>query len=103
MGELSSGVQGLMNALGGSCIPIHNLRVGCCYRYNGTGDLFSKPFVFRVIEDRFDDYLICINETFETSLEKSFEFIDAVNDGIIEYLGIPEDIGIEIIDKEEHE
>lgn len=90
--DLSSGMQNLMDVIDGCCDPIQNLIEGYFYRYNGTGDLFSKTFIFRVLEDRFDDYLILVNGTFETFLEKDFEFVDAVDAGIIEYLGSAEDM-----------
>ena len=87
-------MQNLMNEIDGHKEPIHSLRIGYCYRYNGSDNLFSKTFIFRVVEDRFDNYLILVNELFATNLEKDFDLIDAVHDGVIEYLGSPDDIGL---------
>ena len=69
--------------------PIHNLEVGITYQYlTGSSDMFSKSFTFVVIDDCEDYYLIDIEGQYETPLAKTFEFIEAVNEGKIIRLGI---------------
>jgi len=65
------------------------------YQYNGTGDLFSKTFAFKVVDDLPEHYTILVEEQFETVLEKTFELIDAINDGTIFKLGTAEEIGLD--------
>lgn len=63
--------------------PIQNMEVGCHYQYLNNGDLFSKSFIFEVLKDIDDYYLILIEGQIEHQLHKSFELIDSINQGNI--------------------
>ena len=91
MKEDIKGFSDLAKAIGSNenLQPIHNLIVGSTYQYlTGSSDMFSKSFSFKVIEDCEDYYLINIEGQYETPMSKSFEFIEAVNEGKIINLGI---------------
>lgn len=69
--------------------PVHNLEVGIYYQYlTAEEDMFSKSFVFMVIEDTDDYYMINIEKQYETPLAKTFELVEAINTGKIIRLGI---------------
>ena len=78
--------------------PIWKLEEDTYYQYNGNGDLFSKTFMFRVVKDTPEKYFISIEEQFNTILEKTYEFIDAINEGTIFKLGTAEELGLENFD-----
>ena len=71
-----------------SISPIQNLEVGVFYYYKSSDeDMFSKSFVFEVLEDNHDHYTIEIEKQFKTILNKDFDLIEAVNYGKIRRLG----------------
>jgi len=80
--------------------PCWRLEEDICYQYNSNGDLFSKTFMFRILEDRHEDYLITVEEQFETPLLKTYELINAINDGAIIKLGTREELGLDFDMKE---
>jgi len=73
--------------------PCWRLEKDMCYQYNSNGDLFSKSFMFRILEDRPEDYLIIIEEQFETPLLKSYDLIISINEGNIFKLGTLKELG----------
>lgn len=67
--------------------PCWQLELDRIYIYHGNGELFSRTFAFEVLEDNPTEYLILIESQFKTPLEKTYELIDAINDGTIEDKG----------------
>jgi len=67
--------------------PCWQLELDRIYIYHGNGDLFSRTFAFEVLEDNPTEYLILVETQFKTPLEKTYELIDAINDGTIEDKG----------------
>lgn len=63
--------------------PIMDLQVGGFYRYNAEETPFSKPFIFEVIEDNNKHYVIRIQNSFESVLEKDFKLLEAFEDKTI--------------------
>ena len=72
-----------------NCEPINNLEVGIFYQYlTAEEDMFAKNFVFSVVEDNDDHYLIDIEKQYQTPLYKTFELVEAFNSGKLIRLGI---------------
>jgi len=63
--------------------PIYFLEEGEKYQYLGSGDLFSRSFVFEVIRDNPEYYDILIEDQIPSKLIKDYNFIDYVNQGNI--------------------
>lgn len=59
--------------------PIHNLEVGKYYQYVSSGDLFSKSFTFKVVEDNMSHYVIIIEGEHIIPLEKTYNLVDSIN------------------------
>jgi len=71
-----------------SILPIQNLEADVFYYYKSSDeDMFSKSFVFQVLEEKHDHYIIEIEKQFKTILNKDFDLIEAVNYGKITRLG----------------
>jgi hypothetical protein len=66
-----------------SSTPISNLLIDETYMYKANGSPFDKSFFFTVKEDRYDSYLISIMGETDFELQKDFELVEAVNNGII--------------------
>jgi hypothetical protein len=65
--------------------PIPNFIEGERYVYHSSlSSPFDKPFIFEVLEDKHDTYLIKIMDNYEYELAKDFDLIEAVNTGMIE-------------------
>lgn len=63
--------------------PIQSLDIGRKYQYVSGGELFSRNFIFEVMEDNFNHYIILIEDEFTIPLDKDFLLVDAVNQGNI--------------------
>jgi len=72
--------------------PCWRLETDRIYIYHGSGDLFSRTFAFEILEDKPEEYIILVESQLKTPLEKTYELIDAINDGIIEDKGPKEEV-----------
>ena len=74
--------------------PVWRLEVGTFYQFRGDGSPFSKSFMFRVLDDSNTHYVILIEEDTKIRLDKTYELIDSINQGIIKKLGTAEELGL---------
>ena len=63
--------------------PIKNLENGEFYKYDGQKGPFSNSFIFEIIEDEGDHYIIKIENSFESVLTKDFELLESFDSGLI--------------------
>lgn len=70
------------------CRPMQNLEVGISYQYfTAEEDLFSRNFIFSVVSDERDHYIIDIEKQYQTPMYKNFELLEAFHAGKIIRLG----------------
>ena len=77
-------------------LPCWSLDPDSYYQYQGAGDLFSKSFVFRIVADMPDEYIILVNEQVTTKMQKDYDLIVTLNDKTIFRIGTVEDLNMKL-------
>ena len=70
--------------------PIHNLEIGINYQYMGEDDVFNKSFIFKVVADQPDKYIIVVAGVSMMPLDKTFELVESINQQKIVRIGTDE-------------